>query len=162
RTAGARLVPDDALDGLHVAKAPELETLFDVDQFFAHVVGVPPLPRIFVDRLEHGHEVRMARVRLREIAVDALRRDRQSAPGEMGSSAAHCSNSCFWMSFTRARILKQGSSASARTWTIAALSSWIRSLIHNSDTWCWMMNSISSCRGGVPGPPESGRCASSS
>ena len=29
------------------------------------------------------------------------------------SSTAHCSNSCRWMSFTRARILKHGASSSA-------------------------------------------------
>ena len=44
---------------------------------------------------------------------------------------------------------------------IAALSSWIMSFIHSSDTWCWTMNSISSCRGGAPSAPESGTCADS-
>ncbi len=36
------------------------------------------------------------------------------------------------------------------------------SFIHSSDTWCWMMNSISSCRGVPSAPPESGGCAASS
>src|SRR4051812_5651794 len=55
--AGARLVADDAFDGLHVAKTPELKALLDVDELLAHVVGVPPLLRIFVDRLQNGNQV---------------------------------------------------------------------------------------------------------
>src|SRR5229473_7445598 len=74
------------------------------------------------------------------------------------SSTAHCSNNCFWINFTRDRILKQASSWSTRTKRMAALSSCSISFIHSSETWCWMMNSISSCRGAPDGVPESGRC----
>ena len=35
RAAGAGLVADDPLDGLHVPEAPELERLLDVDQLLA-------------------------------------------------------------------------------------------------------------------------------
>ena len=87
-------------------------------------------------------------------------RNASYSDGVSVSSTAHCSKSCFWMSFTRARILKHGSSASARTKAIAALSSWIMSFIHSSDTWCWTMNSISSWSG-APLAPESGCCADS-
>src|SRR5215831_9470288 len=80
---GSRLVTDDALDGLEVAEAPELEALFDVHQLLAHVVGVPPAPRIVVDRLEHGNELGIAPVGLREVALDRFARHRQPAAGEM-------------------------------------------------------------------------------
>src|SRR5215831_3108218 len=83
RPSGARLVADDALDGLKVAKAPELEALFDVDELLAHVVLVPPALRVVVDDLEDRDQLAVARVRLGEIALDAIRRHRQSAPREM-------------------------------------------------------------------------------
>src|SRR3954471_6796439 len=69
RAAGAALEADDALDRLHVAEAPELEVLLDVDQLLAHVVLGPVGLRVFVDGLEHFHHARMHRVRLRPVAL---------------------------------------------------------------------------------------------
>src|SRR3954470_11168839 len=83
RAAGAALEADDALDRLHVAEAPELEVLFDVDQLFAHVVLGPIRLRVLVHRLEHLHDARMHRIRLRPVALDALRRHRESAAREV-------------------------------------------------------------------------------
>ena len=40
---------DDALDRLHVAETPELETLLDVDQLFAQVIFGPVLFRLLVN-----------------------------------------------------------------------------------------------------------------
>src|SRR3954463_8708977 len=51
--ARAALVADDALHGLHVTEAPELEGLLDVDELLAHLVGLPVALRGLVDRLEH-------------------------------------------------------------------------------------------------------------
>src|SRR6185437_10997437 len=45
RSAGSRLVADDALDGFHVPEAPQLEAFLDIDQLFAHVVRIPPALR---------------------------------------------------------------------------------------------------------------------
>src|SRR5690606_16698579 len=56
RAAGARLEADDALDRLHVTEAPELEVLFDVDELLRHLVGVPVVGPVLVDRPEHGHD----------------------------------------------------------------------------------------------------------
>src|SRR5215472_2760709 len=83
RPSGPRLVADDALDGLQVAEAPELEALLDVDQLLAHVVLVPPGLRVVVDDLEHRDQLAVARVWLGEIALDAIGRHRQPAPREM-------------------------------------------------------------------------------
>ena len=65
------------------------------------------------------------------------------------SSTLHCSVITSWIRFTRAMILKQGSSWSRLMCSSAASSSWTISLIHSSVVWCWMMNSISSWCGGT-------------
>src|SRR5258708_14974910 len=83
RCARARLVADDPFDRLQMTEAPELEALLDIDQLLAHVVRIPPLLRIAVDRLEHGDEIGVARVALRKIAIEARARNRQASPREM-------------------------------------------------------------------------------
>src|SRR5258708_12250638 len=74
---------DDPLHRLQVAEAPELEAFLDIDQLLAHVVRIPPLLRIDVDRLEHGNELGVARVGLGEIAIEAGARNRQTTAREM-------------------------------------------------------------------------------
>src|SRR5579862_8359546 len=64
RAAGALLVADDALHGLHMPKAPQLEILLHVHELLAHLVGVPPLSSALVDLLEHGSDTRMPLVGL--------------------------------------------------------------------------------------------------
>src|SRR5688572_6699212 len=81
--AGAGLEADDALHGLHVAEAPELEVLLDVDQLLAHVVLGPELVRILVNHLEHGGDAWMPLVGLRPVALGALRRHRHAAAREV-------------------------------------------------------------------------------
>ena len=73
RSAGSGLVADDTLDRLEMAKAPELKTLFDIDQLLRHFVRVPVLLRLVVDELEHLHQLGVALVRLRPVALDAGR-----------------------------------------------------------------------------------------
>src|SRR5437667_724315 len=66
-----------------MAEAPELETFLDVEELFAHVVGVPPVQRIVVDRLEDGHQLGIAPIGLRKIAIDTRMRHGQAAPREV-------------------------------------------------------------------------------
>ena len=40
-SAGSALETDDALNRLHVAKAPLLEPVLDVDQFFGELIKLP-------------------------------------------------------------------------------------------------------------------------
>jgi len=130
----------------------------DVCEIYTDVDGVYTTdPRIVprarkLDRITYEEMLELA----------SVGRNASYSDGVSVSSTAHCSKSCFWMSFTRARILKFASRASARTWPIAAFSSWIRSFIQSSETWCWMMNSISSWRGAPAVPPDNGLCAASS
>src|SRR5215510_11000279 len=49
RTAGAGLVADDALHGLEVMEAPELEFLVEVHQPFRHLVEIPVLLGVVVN-----------------------------------------------------------------------------------------------------------------
>src|SRR5215471_4546380 len=77
RSARARLVTDDALDRFQVPEPPKLKALLHVDELFAHVVRVPPMLRVVVNRLEHGYEIRIALIGLREIALDARPRHRE-------------------------------------------------------------------------------------
>src|SRR3990170_8248168 len=65
--AGALLEADDALDGLHVAKAPEEEVLLHVDQLLAHVVLGPVSLRILIYFLEHRSYPGVALVGLRPV-----------------------------------------------------------------------------------------------
>ncbi len=66
---------DDALDRFEMTEAPELEVLFDVDEFFAHLVGLPVLARVRVESAEDADDGITARVGLRPVAIDGLRRD---------------------------------------------------------------------------------------
>src|SRR5678816_3502855 len=75
RTAGAALVADDALDRLHVAEAPELEALLDVDELLAHVVVAPELLGLLVDATENRYQLRTVLVRLGPVALDAALRN---------------------------------------------------------------------------------------
>src|SRR5438105_11452571 len=54
-----------------MAKAPELKALFDIDQLLRHFVRVPVLLRLVVDELEHLHQLGIALVRLRPVALGA-------------------------------------------------------------------------------------------
>src|SRR5262245_63440758 len=51
--AGAALVADDALHGLHVPEAPQQEVLLDVDQLLAHVVLGPIRSCILINDLKY-------------------------------------------------------------------------------------------------------------
>ncbi len=48
-SARATRETDDPVNGLHVAKAPELESAFDVHEFFTHLVSIPVCARVAVD-----------------------------------------------------------------------------------------------------------------
>ena len=74
--------------------------------------------------------------------------------GVIVRSTSHALFSCSKMRATRVSILNAGCSESDRIAAIAPEISWIASFIHNSDVWCWMMNSNSSCAS------DSGDCAS--
>src|SRR5690606_28057852 len=83
-TAGARPVADDALDRLHVAEAPELEVLLDVDQHLAQVVFRPERVRSLVDLLEHRQQTlitlpTLAHVAFEDIGGDGVAAARQPA-----------------------------------------------------------------------------------
>ena len=52
------------------------------------------------------------------------------------------------MCLTRASRLSAGASSSSRSRLLAERSSWMSSLSHSSEVWCWMMKSSSSCWGG--------------
>lgn len=68
--AGALLEADDALDGFHVAEAPERELLLDIDEFFAHLVGGPGAIGLFVDGLEDGDDLVALFAWLGPVALD--------------------------------------------------------------------------------------------
>src|SRR3546814_15527492 len=71
---GTALMANDALHRHHVAKTPELEAGFDIDQQLAQVVGLPVGRRIAIDRRQHRHQRRGEHVWLRPVATNALRR----------------------------------------------------------------------------------------
>ena len=49
RTAGAGLVADNALDGLHVLEAPELKAMIQINQPFGKLVQIAVLIGIVID-----------------------------------------------------------------------------------------------------------------
>src|SRR4029077_18105385 len=66
--ARAALVADDALDGLQVVEAPELEVVVQVDELLGELVQVPAAPGVVVDA-EPGTRDLLARlVGLAEVA----------------------------------------------------------------------------------------------
>src|SRR5580765_3918132 len=75
RAARAALMANDALDRLHVAEAPELEALLDVDELLAHVVVAPELVGLLVDSAEYRNQFGSVLVRLGPVALDAALRN---------------------------------------------------------------------------------------
>ena len=76
--------------------------------------------------------------------------------GVIVASTSQAWTICSMILLTRASILKARWSSSPATAPMAARSSCRSSFIQSSVTWCWMMNSISSCA------PERRCCAPSS
>ena len=76
RAAGAGLVPDDALDGLHVPETPQLEGLLHVHQALAQGVLAPVAVRMAVDLHQHRYQFLAANIGLRPVPLDAVGRDR--------------------------------------------------------------------------------------
>jgi len=81
--AGAGAEADDAFDGFHVAEAPELEILFDVDQLFAHFVGVPVEGGILIDGDEDIGDGGVFLVGERPVALGGGGGDGESAASEV-------------------------------------------------------------------------------
>src|SRR5690349_8702585 len=82
RAAGAALVSHDALDGLHVAEAPMLELVVEVDKLLGEFVEVPVLLRVVVDAEPRGGDTLARHVRLARIAIEHLRGNFVTATAE--------------------------------------------------------------------------------
>src|SRR5690242_12576285 len=75
RAARAALEPDDALDGLEVAEAPQLEVVLEVYELLARLVRGPVGLRVGVDLGEDRNQLGGERPRLRDIPLENGRRD---------------------------------------------------------------------------------------
>ncbi len=64
------------------------------------------------------------------------------------ASTDHWSVRVCWMCLTLASRFSAGPSSSVVSSARAERSSWMSSLSHSSEVWCWMMKSSSSCCGG--------------
>src|SRR5690242_15151907 len=50
RSAGARLVADDAFDRLHMAEAPEMKAVFEIDELLGQFVQIPMRVHVAIDK----------------------------------------------------------------------------------------------------------------
>src|SRR5207248_7139983 len=74
---------NDALDSLHMTKAPQLEILLYIDQLFAHLICVPVFAWMLVDLPKDLCQLIVFLMRLRPIARDVHLRNSKAAAFEM-------------------------------------------------------------------------------
>ena len=78
--AGAALEADDALDGRHMAEAPQAECVLDVGELLAELVQVPVPVGVAVHHQPRLLDLVARHVRLRPVALDVRGGDRKAAP----------------------------------------------------------------------------------
>src|SRR6195952_5991988 len=82
RATRSLLESDDPLDRGHMPKAPLPERIFEIDEFFRHLVEFPMLARTAIDFQPRGFHARVMRGRLRPVAFKSFRRNRETSARE--------------------------------------------------------------------------------
>ena len=85
---GAAFEPDNALDRLHVAKAPLLEPVLDVYQLLGELVELPMGLRVAIDGAPRRVHAVVCLVRLAPVALDAAFGDGEAAAEEAPTEVA--------------------------------------------------------------------------
>src|SRR5450631_1472040 len=86
RPPGAALVADDALDGLHVRVAPQLEVVVEVDELLGELVKIPVRLRAVVNRKPGCCHAIIRDVGLGKIAIEMAVGDREAAPRQQAQA----------------------------------------------------------------------------
>src|SRR5688572_13836556 len=86
RAARTALVTDDPLHSLHVAEAPELELVIEVDELLGELVQVPVLLGVVVHGEPRRRDTLARDIWLTPVAVEILRRDLVAAPTQQAEA----------------------------------------------------------------------------